>query len=302
MSVNYYKAFTLIELLVVIAIIGILSTLSIIALNSARSKSRDVKRLSDAKQIATALEMYFNDQGIYPAISWPSTTPLTGLCISDLGISSTCGAMVYLSKIPSDPRGDDYQYYQLANGNDYRLSFVLEEGQSNYSAGQLAIGPDGLDDDLLLANGIDWRVVSNWLNTSGSSPCGLIWDEDLQALKAVSSKWCVHKIAIPINTNLKYFLQANFMTKNETSPAKLFYFGSTDVSPGSRTYFVANGVGASSNVWTFFRNSSPRTGEGTGIYQWRVNQTSTKIYIVFNNSGSSEQEAYLKDLRFYAEK
>ncbi|MDD2260276.1 MAG: prepilin-type N-terminal cleavage/methylation domain-containing protein [Acholeplasmataceae bacterium] len=302
MSVNYYKAFTLIELLVVIAIVGVLSTLSVISLNSARSKARDVKRLSDVRQIATALEMYFSDQAVYPTISWPSTMPLTGLCISDLGISSTCGAMVYLSKIPGDPRGDDYQYHQLANGNDYRLSFILEQEQSDYSAGQLAIGPNGIDNDLLLANGIDWRVTSNWFNTSGSSPCGLVWDEDLQALKAVGSKWCVHKISIPINTSLKYFLQADFMTKNETSPVKLFYFGSTDVSPGSRTYFVANSYGASSNVWKFFRNSSPRTGEGSGTYQWRVSQTSTKIYIVFNNSGSSDQEAYLKDLNFYTEK
>lgn len=302
MSGNYYKAFTLVELLVVIAIIGILSTLSVVSLNSARSKSRDVKRLSDARQIATALEMYFSDQAVYPAVSWPSTTPLAGLCISDLGISSTCGAIVYLSKIPSDPRGGDYQYHQLANGSDYRLSFFLEQEHLDYSAGQLAIGPSGFDRDLLLANGVDWRVTNNWLNTSGNSPCGLIWDEDQQALKAVSGIWCVHKISIPIDTRLKYFLQADFMTKNEASPVKLFYFGSTDVDPGLRTYFVAKDHGASSNVWTFLRNSNPRTGEGTGLYQWRTNQTSTKIYIVFNNSGSSNQETYLKDIQFYTEK
>ena len=61
------KGFTLIELLVVIAIIGLLSTLSILALNSARARARDAKRISDIKQIQTALEMYYNDAGDYPS-------------------------------------------------------------------------------------------------------------------------------------------------------------------------------------------------------------------------------------------
>jgi len=60
------KAFTLVELLVVIAIIGILATLSVIALNTARAKARDAKRVADVKQVTTALEMFFNDNGRYP--------------------------------------------------------------------------------------------------------------------------------------------------------------------------------------------------------------------------------------------
>ena len=53
------KGFTLIELLVVIAIIGLLSTLAVVALGSARLKARDAKRVSDLKQIQTALELYY---------------------------------------------------------------------------------------------------------------------------------------------------------------------------------------------------------------------------------------------------
>ena len=94
----HHSAFTLIELLVVIAIIGLLSTLSVVAFNSVRAKARDARRLSDVKQIATALEFYYNDNGRYPAPPTPAGTPITGLCLSNLGISATCGANTYLRK------------------------------------------------------------------------------------------------------------------------------------------------------------------------------------------------------------
>ena len=53
------KGFTLIELLVVVAIIGLLSTLAVVALSTAREKTRDSKRLSDLKNIQTALELHY---------------------------------------------------------------------------------------------------------------------------------------------------------------------------------------------------------------------------------------------------
>jgi len=94
---NKKQGFTLIELLVVVAIIGLLSTLSIIALNSARAKARDAKRLSDVKQMQVALELYYNDMADYPATT--SITP--GLPIY------TDVAAPFLRAVPTPPSPKD---------------------------------------------------------------------------------------------------------------------------------------------------------------------------------------------------
>ena len=60
------KGFTLIELLVVIAIIGTLSAIVLSAINGARVRSRDASRLAQIKQIKTALELFYSENGYYP--------------------------------------------------------------------------------------------------------------------------------------------------------------------------------------------------------------------------------------------
>lgn len=62
------RGFTLIELLVVIAIIGILSSVVFSSISNARMKGRDARRVADLKQIALALELYFDANGQYPSV------------------------------------------------------------------------------------------------------------------------------------------------------------------------------------------------------------------------------------------
>lgn len=60
------KGFTIIELLIVIAIIVILAGLVLTNIQGAQAKARDATRLGDIDSVATALEIYHNENGYYP--------------------------------------------------------------------------------------------------------------------------------------------------------------------------------------------------------------------------------------------
>ena len=130
------KGFTLVELLVVIAIIGILSTLSVVSLNSARAKARDARRLSDIKQIRTALEMYFDSNMSYP--DGASTTLGTGnfACLTASGwATSGCTGIIYMQKVPSDPQSPTRIYqYNKVDATHYRIAYYLEGSSATKTA------------------------------------------------------------------------------------------------------------------------------------------------------------------------
>jgi type II secretion system protein G len=63
-----HAGFTLIELLVVVIILGILASFALTILNPIAQikKGQDSKRQHDLKQLATALDSYYNDNNYYP--------------------------------------------------------------------------------------------------------------------------------------------------------------------------------------------------------------------------------------------
>jgi len=140
------KGFTLIELLVVISIISLLASVILVALTGARSKARDTKRRADLRQLATALELYYNDNRNYPCTgqagaancpvplgSHTSNSWWGANCSSynDGGTITTSGAdgyipnlaPTYVSALPIDPKwqnpGNCYIYE--SDGYNYKL-------------------------------------------------------------------------------------------------------------------------------------------------------------------------------------
>jgi general secretion pathway protein G len=140
------KGFTLIELLVVIAIIGLLSTLAVVALNNARAKSRDAKRVSDIKSLQTALELYYQDQNGYPSLAAGQALGsgnYGALCTSGFATANGC-TNPYMGQIQANPTpgGAGYTYY--GNGTSYSITFNLETGTGNLPAGNHTASPSGL--------------------------------------------------------------------------------------------------------------------------------------------------------------
>ena len=143
------KGFTLIELLVVIAIIGLLSTLAVVALSSARQRARDSKRLSDLKQLQTALELYYQDQSspAYPVASGiPLGDPSYACLNSSLGFTTAGCSNPIMGLVPSDPGGGaattSYSYTSTS-GVDYVITATLE-GTVNNLSGSIQLTPAGI--------------------------------------------------------------------------------------------------------------------------------------------------------------
>jgi len=140
------KGFTLIELLVVIAVIGLLASIVLVSLGPARGKARDAQRIQNLNQLSKALQLYYADKEVYPAMTciespwwncWGNTDSW------DCGTypnALECQLANYIAQVPRDPNFYDagvicgtvqeshtLSYY--SDGNRFFLCAYLEESQ-----------------------------------------------------------------------------------------------------------------------------------------------------------------------------
>lgn len=124
------KGFTLIEILIVVAIIAILASSVLVGFGPAQRQGRDARRLTDLRQVQTALELYYAKCGYYPgneqsgnACSTRNGTPGTWAA---LGTALT-GSAIGINQIPNDPTSGKNYTYGSTNGSGYALSADLEQ-------------------------------------------------------------------------------------------------------------------------------------------------------------------------------
>jgi len=119
------KGFTLIELLVVVAIIGLLSSVVLASLNTARTKGRDTKRISEIRQLQTALEFYYDKNGSYPNSGWVRSCDTTW--VTSLGVAMK----EFLPTMPKDPTNDcaGYAYSGYKNYSYYAAGYYPAGGK-----------------------------------------------------------------------------------------------------------------------------------------------------------------------------
>lgn len=116
--------FTLLELLIVVAIIGLLAAIVVVALNGAREGGRDGGRKTQVQEFIKALELYYSDNGVYPA---PGGTP--SYPVDFASVESELSGSGYLRAIPEDPLYGDagYQYCVSPDQSSYTIAVNTEE-------------------------------------------------------------------------------------------------------------------------------------------------------------------------------
>ncbi len=188
---NFKKGFTLIELLIVIAIVGVLSTVVLASLNNARAKARDSARISNVKEVQTALSMYHSDNGSYPVSAdqdWAGngadygTYPNTGATGYIPNLAPT-----YIKELPIDPKqtatngyiykSDGTDYFFMAHGTAEKTVPAAFQRPSDPESNDIAIYTPGFA-EIPLTEGPGTNPIVAACGATSISGYGIVLAED----------------------------------------------------------------------------------------------------------------------------
>jgi general secretion pathway protein G len=162
-SINDQSGFTLVELLVVIAIVALVIVFAAIAVDSARSKQRDVTRLSNVRQVQSALEDFFNESNAYPnGEMMPLGDVAQSACLGASGFAADCvtSDSTFLRVVPGayedgldsivtcgEPARRAFCYSKRQDGESYVIYFELENnfGPVGLQSGVNCATPEGME-------------------------------------------------------------------------------------------------------------------------------------------------------------
>lgn len=133
------KGFTLIELLVVIAVIGMLASIVLVSLGPARARARDARRVSDIRQISTAMELCYGDASCggndssYQAVAstgqGPITTTSIGSYLNPLPLDPGGGSTVCTADAAGEKAAGAYCGFPTSAGASYCIYAMLSDGR-----------------------------------------------------------------------------------------------------------------------------------------------------------------------------
>ncbi len=119
------RGFTLLEIMVVVAIIAILSTVVVVNLVGKVDDAKLARAQSDIQSLTSALQLYKLDNGQYPS----TQQGLEALMQRPSGNPPAPNWKPYVSKLPSDPWSQPYQYLSPGQRGDFDVYSMGADGK-----------------------------------------------------------------------------------------------------------------------------------------------------------------------------
>lgn len=150
------------EILIILLVVGLVGTFAAVAVNTARSKQRDATRLSEVRQLQSALEDYFGTANSYPpGQALPLGDATASACLGTGGFKADCTSDtdVFLRVVRGTvgtglkgmsacgtPARNAICYNQVRTGDGYLMQFELENAlqETGLVKGANCATPDGM--------------------------------------------------------------------------------------------------------------------------------------------------------------